>query len=84
MILRHLFSPLNNTRLSNLCGPTDAHLRSSAALALAHASLPLADAPGYELAAQLPDPCAAVAACMLLLQGRDPKASRRLPAVAAS
>jgi hypothetical protein len=62
----------------------DAHLRSSAALALAHASLPLADAPGYELAAQLPDPCAAVAACMLLLQGRDPKASRRLPAVAAS
>ena len=28
MILRHLFSPLNNTRLSHLCGPTDAHLRS--------------------------------------------------------
>ena len=28
MILRHLFSPLNNTRLSHLCGPMDAHLRS--------------------------------------------------------
>jgi len=28
LILRHLFSPLNNTRLSNLCGPTDAHLRA--------------------------------------------------------
>lgn len=28
MILKHLFSPLNNTRLSHLCGPTDAHLRS--------------------------------------------------------
>ena len=28
MILRHTFSPLNNTRLSNLCGPTDEHLRN--------------------------------------------------------
>ncbi len=28
MILRHLFSPLNNTRLSHLCGPTDVHLRA--------------------------------------------------------
>lgn len=28
MILRHLFSPPNNTRLSHLCGPMDAHLRS--------------------------------------------------------
>ena len=28
MILRHLFSPLNNTRLSHLCGPTDTHLRA--------------------------------------------------------
>ncbi len=28
MILRHLFSPLNNTRLSHLCGPMDAHLRT--------------------------------------------------------
>ena len=28
MILRHLFSPPNNTRLSNLCGPTDEHLRA--------------------------------------------------------
>ena len=28
MILRHLFSPLNNTRLSHLCGPMDTHLRS--------------------------------------------------------
>jgi phosphate starvation-inducible protein PhoH and related proteins len=28
LILRHLFSPLNNSRLSNLCGPTDAHLRT--------------------------------------------------------
>ena len=28
MILRHLFTPLNNTRLSHLCGPTDAHLRT--------------------------------------------------------
>ena len=28
MILRHLFSPPNNTRLGNLCGPTDQHLRS--------------------------------------------------------
>ena len=28
LILRHLFSPLNNRRLGHLCGPTDAHLRS--------------------------------------------------------
>jgi phosphate starvation-inducible PhoH-like protein len=28
LILRHLFSPLNNTRLSHLCGPTDEHLRT--------------------------------------------------------
>ena len=27
MILKHSFSPANNTRLSHLCGPTDAHLR---------------------------------------------------------
>jgi phosphate starvation-inducible PhoH-like protein len=28
LILRHIFSPPNNTRLGHLCGPTDAHLRS--------------------------------------------------------
>jgi phosphate starvation-inducible PhoH-like protein len=28
LILKHLFAPANNTRLSNLCGPTDAHLRT--------------------------------------------------------
>jgi phosphate starvation-inducible protein PhoH and related proteins len=28
MILRHEFTPLDNRRLSRLCGPTDAHLRS--------------------------------------------------------
>ncbi|PUE06489.1 phosphate starvation-inducible protein PhoH [Limnohabitans sp. T6-5] len=28
MIVRHTFTPHNNTRLSNLCGPMDAHLRS--------------------------------------------------------
>ena len=28
MILRHLFSPPNNTRLTNLCGPMDEHLRT--------------------------------------------------------
>ena len=28
LILRHIFSPPNNTRLSNLCGPTDEHLRT--------------------------------------------------------
>ena len=28
MILRHLFSPPNNTRLSNLCGAMDEHLRT--------------------------------------------------------
>jgi phosphate starvation-inducible protein PhoH and related proteins len=28
VILRHTFTPLNNTRLANLCGPMDAHLRS--------------------------------------------------------
>jgi phosphate starvation-inducible protein PhoH and related proteins len=27
MILRHLFSPSNNTRISHLCGPTDENLR---------------------------------------------------------
>ena len=27
MIVRHTFTPPNNTRLSNLCGPTDEHLR---------------------------------------------------------
>ncbi len=27
MILRHLFSPANNTRISHLCGPTDENLR---------------------------------------------------------
>ena len=28
MIVRHTFAPHNNTRLSHLCGPMDAHLRS--------------------------------------------------------
>ncbi|HZY18845.1 MAG TPA: PhoH family protein [Ramlibacter sp.] len=28
MILRHAFSPPNNTRLAHLCGPTDEHLRT--------------------------------------------------------
>ena len=28
MILRHTFSPPNNARLANLCGPTDANLRT--------------------------------------------------------
>ncbi|MBT0569881.1 PhoH family protein [Curvibacter sp. CHRR-16] len=28
MLLRYTFSPLNNTRLSHLCGPTDSHLRA--------------------------------------------------------
>jgi phosphate starvation-inducible PhoH-like protein len=28
LILRHTFSPLNNNRLSHLCGPTDEHLRA--------------------------------------------------------
>ena len=28
MIIRHLFSPLNNTRLAHLCGPMDEHLRT--------------------------------------------------------
>ena len=28
MILRHAFTPSNNTRLTNLCGPVDSHLRT--------------------------------------------------------
>jgi len=28
LILRHLFTPPNNTRLAHLCGPTDEHLRT--------------------------------------------------------
>ena len=28
MILRHTFTPPNNTRMGNLCGPMDAHIRS--------------------------------------------------------
>ena len=28
MILRHTFTPLNNNRLGNLCGPADSHLRT--------------------------------------------------------
>ena len=28
LIIRHLFSPLNNTRLAHLCGPMDEHLRT--------------------------------------------------------
>ena len=28
MILRHTFTPHNNTRLAHLCGPADAHLRT--------------------------------------------------------
>ncbi len=39
MILRHTFTPLNNTRLSNLCGPMDEHLRTIEAglqVAIAH------------------------------------------------
>ncbi|HNW01851.1 MAG TPA: PhoH family protein, partial [Burkholderiaceae bacterium] len=28
MILRHLFSPPNNARLTHLCGPMDEHLRT--------------------------------------------------------
>ncbi|MFV0680383.1 PhoH family protein [Ottowia sp.] len=39
MILRHTFTPHNNTRLANLCGVTDAHLRLievSLQVAIAH------------------------------------------------
>jgi len=32
MILRHTFSPLDNTRLAHLCGPLDEHLRSIEAM----------------------------------------------------
>ena len=28
MILRHTFTPPNNTRMGHLCGPMDAHIRS--------------------------------------------------------
>ena len=28
VILRHTFTPLNNTRLTHLCGPADSHLRT--------------------------------------------------------
>ena len=28
MILKHTFTPLNNSRLAHLCGPTDEHLRT--------------------------------------------------------
>ncbi len=28
LILRHTFTPPNNTRLGHLCGPTDVHLRT--------------------------------------------------------
>ncbi|RYX92810.1 MAG: PhoH family protein [Comamonadaceae bacterium] len=28
MILRHTFTPPNNTRMGNLCGPTDSHIRT--------------------------------------------------------
>ena len=39
LIVRHTFTPHNNTRLSHLCGPMDAHLRSIEAglqVSLAH------------------------------------------------
>ena len=36
MILRHIFSPPNNTRLTNLCGPTDEHLRTIEAALQVH------------------------------------------------
>ncbi|RYF25633.1 MAG: PhoH family protein [Comamonadaceae bacterium] len=39
MILRHTFTPHNNTRLSHLCGPADAHLRTietALAVSIAH------------------------------------------------
>ncbi|MDP2095657.1 MAG: PhoH family protein, partial [Hydrogenophaga sp.] len=28
MILRHTFSPPDNTRMGHLCGPMDSHIRS--------------------------------------------------------
>ena len=28
MILRHTFTPPNNTRMGHLCGPMDAHIRT--------------------------------------------------------
>lgn len=28
MILRHTFTPPDNTRMANLCGPMDAHIRT--------------------------------------------------------
>ena len=39
MILRHTFTPHNNTRLSHLCGPADVHLRTietALAVSIAH------------------------------------------------
>ena len=42
VILRHTFTPHNNTRLTHLCGPADAHLRTIevASVSYTHLTLP--------------------------------------------
>ncbi len=73
LILRHTFTPLNNTRLTHLCGPTDAHLRSI------EAALQVRVAHRFEQF-KVEGPKAQAEQAMQVLQALYEMASRAIPA----
>lgn len=72
MILRHTFSPPNNTRLGHLCGPTDVHLRTI------EAALQVSIAHRFEQF-KVEGPKARAEQAMELLQALYEMASRPIP-----
>ncbi len=72
MILRHTFTPHNNTRLGHLCGPTDAHLRTI------EAALQVSIAHRFEQF-KVEGPKAQAQQAMELLQALYEMASRPIP-----
>ena len=72
MILRHTFTPPNNTRLGHLCGPTDVHLRTI------EAALQVSIAHRFEQF-KVEGPKAQATQAMELLQALYEMASRPIP-----
>ncbi|MBE2264177.1 MAG: PhoH family protein, partial [Burkholderiaceae bacterium] len=73
MIVRHTFTPHNNTRLSNLCGPMDAHLRTI------EAALQVTVAHRHEQF-KIDGPKAVATRAMEVLQAMYEMAEREIPA----
>ncbi len=73
LIVRHTFTPHNNTRLSNLCGPMDAHLRTI------EAALQVTVAHRHEQF-KIDGPKAVATRAMEVLQAMYEMAEREIPA----